>query len=71
MISSKSWSDDISVVSWIYVWGRFGRDECEEAPTDWILDFDVNPERVVHPLTFQTQHSLSSGEEETSIDEED
>ena len=42
----------------------------EESLTDWILDFDFNPERVVHLFTFQTQHGLSSGEKETSVDEE-
>ena len=42
----------------------------EKGKNDSILDLDLNPEGETRPLMFEPQDSSSSGEEETSVDEE-
>ena len=41
----------------------------EESDTDSILDLDLNPEGVIHPLMFEPQRGSHSWEEETPVDE--
>ena len=40
----------------------------EENNNDLILNLDLNPDSVICPFMFELQHSLSSGEEEISVE---
>ena len=40
----------------------------KESINNSILNLDLNPDGIIRPLMFKLQHSLSSGEEEISVE---